>query len=94
MTTRFYTVASLSPKRHMTPEGFLICEDVPVARIGEQIYGPDETPIQPNRPRLCTHLARAGRSVPSRNAGQRAGESRSFAITPIRLRSRLRHFAS
>lgn len=51
MTTRgrFYTVESLSANRHVTPEGFLVLENVPLARIGEQIYGPGETPIMPNR---------------------------------------------
>lgn len=50
MTRRsFYTVESLSANRHMTPEGFLVLENVPLARIGEQIYGPGETPIMPNR---------------------------------------------
>lgn len=33
-------------KRYKTPEGFLFCEDVPIARIGEMIYGPGEVPIQ------------------------------------------------
>lgn len=45
---RFYTVESLGEKRHLTPEGFLVCEDVPLARTGEQIYGPfDGVPIPP-----------------------------------------------
>jgi hypothetical protein len=30
----------------MTPEGFLICHDVPIARTGEYLYGPGETPLQ------------------------------------------------
>lgn len=45
---RFYTVESLGEKRHLTPEGFLVCEDVPLARTGEQIYGAfDGVPIPP-----------------------------------------------
>src|ERR1700756_1048521 len=32
-------------KRYKTPEGFLFCEDVPIARIGEMIYGPNELPM-------------------------------------------------
>lgn len=45
---RFYTVESLGEKRHRTPEGFLVCEDVPVARTGEQVYTPyDDVPIEP-----------------------------------------------
>lgn len=31
----------------MTPEGFLLCEDVPLARTGMQLYGPGEVPITP-----------------------------------------------
>jgi hypothetical protein len=42
----YYTVEELGPRRERTPEGFLICFDVPVARTGEMIYGPDETPIK------------------------------------------------
>ena len=34
--------AILGPKRSFTPEGFLFCEDVPLARTGEQIYLPHE----------------------------------------------------
>lgn len=30
----------------MTPEGFLICHDVPIARVGEMIYGSGEVPIE------------------------------------------------
>lgn len=43
---QFYTTEQLGPKQSMTPEGFLLCEDVPLARPGEMIYGPDETPIE------------------------------------------------
>lgn len=44
---RFYTTQKLGPKRSLTPEGFLLCEDVPVARTGEMIYGPGEVPVEP-----------------------------------------------
>lgn len=43
----FFTVESIGPKRKLTPEGFLLCEEVPIARTGMMIYGPDETPIEP-----------------------------------------------
>lgn len=43
---RFYTVESLGPKQSLTPEGFLLCEEVPIARTGIQQYGPGETPLQ------------------------------------------------
>lgn len=45
----YYTTEELGPRRERTPEGFLICYDVPVARTGEMIYGPDETPIKVGR---------------------------------------------
>ena len=42
---RFYTEESLGEKRKLTPEGFLVCYDVPIARIGTLLYGPGEVPI-------------------------------------------------
>lgn len=56
-TARFYTTEQLGPKRSLTPEGFLLCEDVPLARPGEMIYGPDETPIEAG-PDGITHITR------------------------------------
>lgn len=40
----YYTSESLGPNRERTPEGFLICYDVPAARVGEMTYGPGEVP--------------------------------------------------
>lgn len=40
----FYTVVSLGAKQSLTPEGFLLCEEVPLARTGEMLYGPGELP--------------------------------------------------
>lgn len=47
---RFYTTESLSAtsKRAWTPEGFLLCQDVPIARVGVLLYGRGEIPVQPN----------------------------------------------
>lgn len=42
---RFYSVAKLSERMSETPEGFLICEGVPIARAGELLYAPGETPV-------------------------------------------------
>lgn len=42
---RFYSVANLSERLSETPEGFLICEGVPITRTGELLYAPGETPI-------------------------------------------------
>lgn len=41
----FYTTEKISKKQSLTPEGFLLCEDVPIARTGMMIYGKDETPL-------------------------------------------------
>lgn len=46
MRSAFYTTEKLGPKQSLTPEGFLLCAEVPLARIGVMIYGPDETPIK------------------------------------------------
>lgn len=45
-TGTYYTSEKLGPKRSLTPEGFLLCEEVPIARSGMMIYGPKETPIK------------------------------------------------
>ncbi len=42
----FYLTERLGPKQSLTPEGFLLCEEVPVARAGMMLYGPEETPIK------------------------------------------------
>lgn len=44
---RFYTPERLGEKRSVTPEGFLVCHDVPIARTGTQLYTPEEIPIDP-----------------------------------------------
>src|ERR1700692_2988687 len=41
-----HTVEKIGPKQSITREGFLLCEDVPLARTGKMIYGPGETPVQ------------------------------------------------
>jgi hypothetical protein len=45
----FYTIEELGPQRKLTPEGFLLCCDTPIARIGKMEYGPGETPLPPGR---------------------------------------------
>jgi hypothetical protein len=35
---QIYTIEQLGPKRSLTPEGYLLCRDVPIARTGEQEY--------------------------------------------------------
>lgn len=43
-STRFYTTEKLGEKQSMTPEGFLLCESVPLARVGTQLYAEHELP--------------------------------------------------
>lgn len=45
MAGRYYSVAKLSERISETPEGFLICEGVPITRTGELIYAAGETPV-------------------------------------------------
>jgi hypothetical protein len=59
----YYTAESLGPNRERTPEGFLICYDVPVARIGEMVYGPGEVPME-------LGLGRDGRVRVTRSAAE------------------------
>lgn len=47
MKTRFYTTESIGPTRDTTPEGYLLCRDVPIARTGTMDYAPGEVPIDP-----------------------------------------------
>lgn len=42
---RFYVTEKLGLKRSVTPEGFLVCHDVPIARTGTQRYASGETPV-------------------------------------------------
>jgi hypothetical protein len=42
---RFFTTLKLGPNREKTPEGFLLCRNVPIGRTGVQLYGPGETPV-------------------------------------------------
>jgi hypothetical protein len=44
--TGVLTTEQIGPKRFKTPSGFLLCKDVPIARIGVMMYGPGETPIK------------------------------------------------
>lgn len=53
--TRFYTTERLGEKQSLTPEGFLLCMDVPIARTGQQVYGPGETPVVAKDGRVVIH---------------------------------------
>jgi len=43
---KFYTTSKLSENIRETPEGFLVCLAVPIARTGEMTYGRGETPLE------------------------------------------------
>lgn len=43
---KFYTTSKLSENIHETPEGYLVCIGVPIARTGEMVYGEGETPLE------------------------------------------------
>lgn len=40
--SRYYTVSKLGPNRSLTPEGYLLCLGVPVARTGQMLYAEGE----------------------------------------------------
>ncbi len=44
---KYYAPTKLSENIHETPEGFLVCLGVPIARTGIQIYDRSETPVTP-----------------------------------------------
>ena len=43
---KYFIKSKISENIHETPEGFLVCVGVSIARTGEQIYGEDETPLE------------------------------------------------
>lgn len=54
---KFFATQQLGPKRSLTPEGYLLCKDVPVARTGDMTYAPGEVPIAPG-PDGLIHITR------------------------------------
>lgn len=43
---KYFVTGHISENIHETPEGYLICVGVPIARTGEMEYGPNETPLE------------------------------------------------
>ena len=41
-----YTVQQIGRRQSLTPEGFLLCEAVPIARTSKMYYRPDEVPVE------------------------------------------------
>jgi uncharacterized protein len=46
---KFFTSEILTKNLSFTPEGFLLCANVPIARIGEQTYYAGEVPVTPDQ---------------------------------------------
>jgi hypothetical protein len=46
---KYFTPVKISENISETPEGFLICIGVPIARTGEMIYGDGETPVEADK---------------------------------------------
>jgi hypothetical protein len=46
---KYYSIAKLSERISETPEGFLVCEAVPITRAGDLLYSPFETPVTPGK---------------------------------------------
>ena len=42
----FYLSEKIGDKRSTTPEGFLVCHDVAIARTGQQVYSDREIPVE------------------------------------------------
>lgn len=42
----FYTTESIGKTREITPEGFLLCREVAIARTGQQLYTVEEIPLE------------------------------------------------
>lgn len=47
-----HVAGHLGLKQSLTPEGFLYCSDVPVARVGDMLYAAGELPLEPGRDQL------------------------------------------
>lgn len=43
---KYFTTSKLSENIHETPEGYLVCVGVPIARTGAMQYGKNETPLE------------------------------------------------
>ncbi len=73
----YYTTSRLSERLEMTPEGYLLCKAVPIARTGALEYLPEEVP--PDKPKL--KLGEAATSRAEAMAPPTAGSSLFFVKT-------------
>lgn len=73
---RFYTVESLGNTRDATPEGYMLCRNVPIGRTGLLVYAPGEVPVSPG-PRGLIEIERRAEEVFRQNTID------SFAAKPV-----------
>lgn len=74
----FYVTERLSEHMYETPEGFLVCAGVPMARIGEYLYKSSEVPVEGNQDGLVK-IQRDEEEVFSENA------IKSFNSKPVTI---------
>jgi hypothetical protein len=53
----FFTTEKIGRTQELTPEGYLLCRDVRIARIGEMLYGEGEVPLEVGRD-MIIHVTR------------------------------------
>lgn len=53
-----HTREQIGPNRSILPSGFMLCKDVPIARVGWMVYGPNETPIEVDAKTGLAHVNR------------------------------------
>lgn len=75
---KYFVKSKLSENIAETPEGFLLCLGVPIARTGEMIYGEEETPLEGDG---------SGKIIINRDAKQvfRAETIASFQGKPVTI---------
>jgi uncharacterized protein len=87
----FYTTEEIGPSRSLTPEGFLLCRDVPIARTGEMLYGPGEVPVSPGSDGVV-HIERTAKellnedTVSSFNGKPAVNDHPAEHVTPLTWR--------
>lgn len=59
---KFFTTSKISDNIHETPEGYLVCVGVSIARTGMMDYGPGETPLDPG-PNGLVKISRDAKDV-------------------------------
>ena len=85
MPMRYFTQEQLGETQSLTPEGFLLCENVPLARIGEMLYADGEVPVTAKDGVIRIH-----RSLPMRfsTTGPLHRSKASQSLTSILLKAR------